>query len=412
MKKKLSDWGPIFLFILPFLGFILALTDIKSTKSKYVYILFSGIFGFSFSFLDPSADSFRYAVAFDNFDNTININTIIQMYKNGELRDLYRTTLFYFVSVFSYNPKVLFSIAGLIYGYLSYKAMLIFNLESKGINVKSSYFLIPFFIFYTYVSISNLNGFKFNTGALIFFLSTYNLYLKEKKIWFLGLLITPLFHYSFIITLPLFISYLIFHNKITVKAIYTIFLISFFVSWFLKTNSINLGFLGLQNDSLGAIGSRLKYVSSIETTQLVDERKENSLFLRVQEIFNYGIRIYVFFVVFYFKKFLDKNIVINPDLKRYFTFVVFFYSFASIGLSFPSGIRFMYIAHLFLMILLSKFLIEFQYGKIKSLILISLPLFIFNILFINFLIPILILENSFWFKNVFWIFISGLGFNL
>lgn len=412
MKKKLSDWGPVFLIIFPFIGFITALTDIKTTKSKFVYILFSGIFGYSFAFRDPSADSFRYAIAFHNFDNTLNINLIIQMYKNGELRDLYRTTLFYVVSLFSDNPKVLFSIAGLIYGYFSYKALLIFNLENEETNKKSYYFKITFFIFYTFISLSNLNGFKFNTGALIFFLSTYNVFLKHKKKWIIGIMITPLFHYSFIITLPIFIFYLLFQKKTTINTIYKIFIISFFASWFLKTNSINLGFLGAQSDSLGAIGSRMKYVSSEETAQLVDERKDNSLFLKVQEIFNYGIRIYVFIVIFQFKKIIEKSKPINSDLNRYFTFIVFFYSFTSIGLSFPSGIRFMYIAHLFLMILITKFLTKYNYNKIKNLITLSLPLFIFNIVFINFFIPILILEPSFWYENIFWNIISGIDFNI
>ena len=113
-----------------------------------------------------------------------------------------------------------------------------------------------------------------------------------------------------------------------------------------------------------------------------------------------------------FKKIMDKKTTIDPDLNKYFSFVAFFYSFTSIGLSFPSGIRFMNIAHLFLMILTSKFLIEFHYKKIKNLILMALPLFIFNILFINFLIPILILDFSFWFKNIFWNLISGIDFNL
>ena len=412
MKKKLSDWGPVFLLIFPFLGFIIALTDIKSTKSKYIYILFSGIFGYSFSFADPSADSFRYAVTFHDFDNTLNINTIIQMYKNGELIDLYRVTLFYFVSLFSENPKVLFSIAGLIYGYLSYKAMLIFNIENQAANKKSAYFIILFLIFYSSISISNINGFKFNTGALLLFLSTYNIFLKNKKKWIIGLLITPLFHYSFIIVLPFFIFYLFYPKKTSINVIYTIFIISFFASWILKTNSINFNFLGIQDDSLGAIGSRMKYVSSEETAELVDKRKVNSIFLRVQDIFNNAIRIYSFIVIVQFKKIMDKKTTIDPDLNKYFSFVAFFYSFTSIGLSFPSGIRFMNIAHLFLMILTSKFLIEFHYKKIKNLILMALPLFIFNILFINFLIPILILDFSFWFKNIFWNLISGIDFNL
>jgi hypothetical protein len=412
LKKKLSDWGPVFLLIFPFLGFIIALTDIKSTKSKYIYILFSGIFGYSFSFADSSADSFRYAIAFNNFDNTLNINTIIQLYKNGELRDLYRVTLFYFVSLFSENPKVLFSIAGLIYGYLSYKAMLIFNNENQAANKKSVYFTILFLIFYTSISISNINGFKFNTGALLLFLSTYHIFLKNKKIWIIGLLITPLFHYSFIIVLPFFILYLFYPKKTSINVIYTIFIISFFASWILKTNSVNFNFLGIQDDSLGEIGSRLKYVSSEETAELVAKRKENSIFLRVLEIFNYAIRIYSFIVIVQFKKIIDKKTTIDPDLNRYFSFVAFFYSFTSIGLSFPSGIRFMNIACLFLMILTSKFLIEFHYKKIKNLILMALPLFIFNILFINFLIPVLILDFSFWFKNIFWNLISGIDFNL
>ena len=120
MYKRLAGLGfPLFI-LLPWTGFLFSLFDFKSKKSAFIYIAFSMLYGYSISFSETGADSYRYALAFANFDNSLDYNRIIILYQLGELRDLYRLILFYIVSIFTNNPKIMYALAGGIYGLFSY----------------------------------------------------------------------------------------------------------------------------------------------------------------------------------------------------------------------------------------------------------------------------------------------------
>src|SRR5690606_30386181 len=194
---------PLF-FIAPFLGFVVSLFRLRSRTSAVLYVLSAMLVGFSISFSDTSADSYRYAEAFYNFDNTLNFDRIVTMYQDGELRDLYRLLLFYFVSLFSTNPKILYAVAGLVYGVFSYLSIMTLIKTNKKWD---KYLYILGLIFFTLVSIVNVNGFRFNTGAVIFYYSVYQFILRKKNIWALGILITPFFHYGFILIVPVVFFY-------------------------------------------------------------------------------------------------------------------------------------------------------------------------------------------------------------
>ena len=364
MFKKTGSLGIPLLFILPIAGFLTALFNIRSKSSAMVYVGFAMLFGYAISFLDSSADSYRYAQAFGRFDNTLDYNTIVQLYRSGELRDLYRVLLFYFSSFFSDNPKVMYAFAGLVYGIFSYLSLLIFVRE-RG-NIWNQYVFVLTLVFYTYISLSGINGFKFNTGFLVLFCALYNFFIQKKKVWVIGILITPLFHYGFTLVVPLLLLYAFIHPKLynskgVKPVLFYMFIATFFASWFLKTNSINLSFF-TQSDALsGAVGSRLDFVNSDLVTQIVDSRKGNSLFLSVQTYFNYAIKIYIFISILFLNKLLKRM----KDNK-----------------------------------------------KIRTLILYAIPVFSFNIAFTNFMLPLLILTPTFWYGNIFWIIIEGLGFHI
>ena len=414
MFKKIGGLGIPLLFILPVAGFLTALFNIRSKSSAMVYVGFAMLFGYAISFLDSSADSYRYAEAFGRFDNKLDYNSIVQLYRGGEIRDLYRVLVFYIVSLFSNNPKVMYAFAGLVYGIFSYQSLLIFVRE-RG-SILDRYVFVLALVFYTYISLSGINGFRFNTGFLVFFCATYNFFIQKKKGWVIGILITPLFHYGFTLAVPLLLLYafihpLLYNSKRVKPVLFYMFIATFFASWFLKTNAINLGFL-TQTDALsGAVGSRLDHVNSDRVTQLVTSRKGTSLFLGVQQYFDYAIKIYVFISILFLNKLL-KRMEGNKKIEytNFFAFILFFFSFAFIASSFPSGARFLSLALLFFVLYLGKFYSVDKNQKIKKLILWSLPVFSFNIAFTNFMLPLLILTPTFWYGNLFWIIIEGLGF--
>lgn len=413
MNRKIAGLGlPVF-FFLPWLGFLFSLFNIRSKMGAFVYIAFAMVFGYAISFVDPSADSYRYAQAFSKFDNTLNYNKIVQLYSDGELRDMYRLVLFYFVSLFSNNPKIMYAFAGLVFGILSYLSLLVF-VKERGKKWDKFVFLLAL-IFFTYISLANVNGFRFNTGAIILFLSIYKFIIQKKKTWILGVLVTPLFHYGFILIVPILIFYRfsehIFYSKEKVSSILIyVFILSFFASWLLEANSINLGFLSKTDILSGAVGSRLDYLNSTEVKNLVESRRESSLFLIVQKYFIYAIKIYVFISVLFVQNLLKNAKGDKSAYLQLFAFVLFFYTTAFLASSLPSGARFLSIAHLFLILLLCKIYAVYNKNKMKKLIVWSLPVFSFNIAFTNFMLPFLILTPTFWYGNLFWIIIEGIGF--
>jgi hypothetical protein len=89
---------------------------------------------------------------------------------------------------------------------------------------------------------------------------------------------------------------------------------------------------------------------------------------------------------------------------------MFFYSFGFIATSFPSGGRFLNIAHLFLMLLMVIMYAKYSNRNFQKIISWSLPVFSFNILFTNGMLSWLILTPTFWYGNFFWIIIEGLDF--
>lgn len=411
MFKKISGLGIPLFFVSPILGFLVSLFDLKSKSSAFIYIGFAMLFGFAISFTDTSSDSYRYAQAFKNFDNTLNFEKIVIMYQNGELRDLYRLVLFYFVAIFSNNPKIVYAFAGLVYGIFSYLSLKVFMNENE--DKKDLYTFVLILVFYTYVTLTNINGFRFHTGSVLLFYSAYQFIILGKNRWVLGIIITPWFHYGFMLVVPLYvtykyISYLFYNKNRTSYVLFYVFIGCFLASWFLKTNSINLSFLS-QNEVLsGEVAERVNFINSSDTASLVEKRKEDSLFLGVQKYFEYGIKIFVLLSVLLIRRVIDLMEGDKTEYTKMFALVLFLYSFAFIATSIPSGGRFLAIAHLFLLLLLVKIYSLYKKSDIKKIILFAIPAFSFQIAFVNFMAPSMFLSSTFWYGNFFWILIEGI----
>lgn len=415
MKKKIAGLEIPLFIMLPWAGFIAALFDLKSKRNAFVYIVFAMICGYAISFSDISADSYRYAQAFDRFDNSLNYDTIVKLYREGELRDMYRLLLFYFTSIFSNNPKVMYAFSGLVYGIFSYLNLRIFIKEYERVKWDKYIFILALVFFTVCSLVGGINGFRFNTGGMVLFYTTYKFIIEKKTPWGIGIMVTPLIHYGFMLMVPILLLYwfihpLLFNNKKVKPILLYIFIISWLLSWFLQKNAINLGFL-TQSDALsGAVGSRISYVNSEDVANLVENRQSNSLFLSVQTYFNYAIKVYVFISILFLNNLFKRA---KGNLTAYtniFAFVLVFYSITFIATSFPSGGRFLNIAHLFMCVLLVKVYTIYNKNDMKKIILWSLPVFAFNIAFTNFLLPLLILTPTFWYGNLFVIIIEGLNF--
>ncbi len=412
MKKSLTVIGFPLLFILPWISYLISLINIKSRMSAFIYIFCAAFFGYAIGFSNTSADSYRYALAFMSFERPDSYLSIIEMYLDGELRDIYRISLFYIASFFGNSANLVYAFAGLVYGLITYSNLRIYVYE-RGAKTGIYTFILAL-LFITFCSLSNINGFRFNTGAMLAFYSIYKLVIEDKKIWVVGLFVAPLMHYSFALLIPviLIIKLVIpftYRSSSTKSFIFYIFVITFASSFFLSTNIIDVNFITSSNILPSAASDRMSYVNSEQVTEIVDARSEGSLFLTVSSYFSYLVSAYVFFVILYMRNFIKKNSIYSKEINIMFSFTVLYYSFAYIAGSIPSGLRFMDIAHMFLIIFLCRFYKFYGTYKIKRLIFISIIPFSFKILFTNIAMPILLLNPKFWYGGFVGVLLDNLG---
>ena len=74
VPKRPSLLNLLLFVFLPFVSFILALRNLKSKVNTVVFILFCTLFGYAFTFTFDSADSYRIALVFHEFDYDSKIN--------------------------------------------------------------------------------------------------------------------------------------------------------------------------------------------------------------------------------------------------------------------------------------------------------------------------------------------------
>jgi len=412
MNKKITVLGIPLLFILPWISYLLSLLNLKSRLSAFIYIFSAAFFGYAISFSDPSADSYRYATAFINFDRPDNYWVIVQMYLDGFLRDIYRISLFYFTSLISNSPHTVYFFAGLIYGLITYLNLRIY-INERG-DKTDRYTLILALLFITFFSLSNLNSFRYNTGAMLAFYSIYNLVIANKKFWIIGILIAPLIHYSLMVLIPIIIILKLImpftHDSVKIKPVlFYIFIITFTLSLFLDTNSFDVSFIGRSGVLPTAVSDRVDYINSDEVTDIVESRANNSLFVAVSIYFKYMISIYVLIAIIYIKKIIKNSSGNLKEINLLFSFVLLYYSFANLASTMPSGGRYMQIGHIFLFILICRLYRVHKSKKIRKLIIMSLLPFSFQIVFIDIAIPILILTPTFWYGGFVGVVLENLG---
>ncbi|WP_151674609.1 EpsG family protein [Patiriisocius marinus] len=409
MKKTKIDLRIPLFFIWPFGAFLVSFNTIASRKSQIIYIFFNTLFGYSFAFTDVSADSYRVAFGFNEFYYR-NLSTIFNEYLNGYHTDLYRYSAISLVKNFTNNPKLLFAFLGFVFGVFSYKSVKLF-LKVKGIEKSFSIFILCL-VFISLNSVVSINGARFYTAAIICLCSVINLMVYNNRLWLLGLLSTFLFHFSFLMIIPFLLIFYLFRKRLfkteqTSSWIFTIFIITFFSSFILESNIINLG--GISSMLLPSIASKVDMYNSSEMTELYSERTK-SFFHTVTATFNYFSRFYIFFLIFKIKKMLKDCSVETPELNSLFNFVLLFFSITFMLTLFPSGGRFMTISTQMFFFFLIRFYVHFKSNTLQKYILGFVPVYSFFILFNVVYLGFILTSSKIWYGNIFWIIYEGMGY--
>lgn len=398
---------PIFL-IFPLLSFLIAIRNLKSRTNGVVFVAFCALFGYSFSFGNDSADSYRVALVFDAFDYK-SLFDIYQLYLLGGAPDLYRFLVYSFVKSFTDNPKVLFAVFGFVFGVFWYLSLRIFKKEQK--SYKSFYIYLIYFIFLILNPITNINGARFNTAAWVFFLATVNIILYKKKGYYVMLLCAPLVHFSFIfgvaiVVLFSFFKDLSYTSKRVNKILYYSFIASFAVSWILASNIISFDFISKIIPS-ESISGKIDTYNSSEVSEIYEKRASNSPFLMVSNFFQIIIKTAFFFIIIYLKKFSSKQPLLGYKINVFLSFVMFYFTLAFIIGTMPSGNRFLMVGYIFCVLLMLLLFVKYPNSIDKKYALALIPIFSFKFFFNIIFLSISITSHTIWYGNLLWIIYEG-----
>ena len=330
----------------PFISFLISCFNIRNRLNSFVFILFFALFGYCHTFEDVRADSYRKYLLFNNYSEKEYID-IYQEYVNGETKDVYEDILFNIVKSFSDNPHIMMMIVGIFGGFFY---LLVVKRFVRDLKINYTLPIIILLIFMIIESnISLMGGIRNFSAFPLFMYSLIRVLIDNKKIWIVGVLLTPLIHFGYLIAvIAVLVIWIV---KIPQSILHYLAIIACALSLFLETSSysniIGQVMLGFENE---AIENRIDSYN--------DEYKEahfnQSLTTKLTRVNNKIGACFIILLLIYIK---NKKYVLRMteyDNKLY-TLLLFFTAFAYSLISFSVvGQRFVYIT----MVLLYMFLLN------------------------------------------------------
>lgn len=353
MYKDKSLIALILFPLTPFISFLISCFNIRNRLNSFVFILFFALFGYCHTFEDVRADSYRKYLLFNNYSEQEYID-IYQEYVNGETKDVYEDILFNIVKSFSDNPHIMMMIVGVFGGFFY---LLVVKRFVRDLKINYTLPIIILLIFMIIESnISLMGGIRNFSAFPLFMYSLIRVLIDNKKIWIVGVLLTPLIHFGYLIAvIAVLVIWIV---KIPQSILHYLAIIACALSLFLETSSygniIGQVMLGFENE---AIENRIDSYN--------DEYKEahfnQSLTTKLTRVNNKIGACFIILLLIYIK---NKKYVLRMteyDNKLY-TLLLFFTAFAYSLISFSVvGQRFVYIT----MVLLYMFLLN-MYQKNRN----------------------------------------------
>ncbi|MBR5132682.1 MAG: EpsG family protein [Alistipes sp.] len=185
----------LFIF-LPFVAFLRSCFNLRSRVSQVVFVLFFALFGYCHTFEDMRADSYRKHLSFTTYQAE-SVEEIAANFSNGEVKDVYESLLFSLLKCFTDNPHIMMMVVGLICGLF---AMFIIRRITED-SLKSRTLPIIILIVMMVVELNPvlMGGIRNFTAFTLLFYSLIRLTLDNKRWWLIGILLTPLIHFGWVV---------------------------------------------------------------------------------------------------------------------------------------------------------------------------------------------------------------------
>lgn len=408
IKGKVSRALLIFLFQ-PFFGFLASLRNLDSRAGKFIFVAFATLWGYSQSFSYPPADVYRLGAAFCQY-GIFEFSTIVDLFREGNILDVYLLLVNYFVHLFSENAKVFFAVIGLIYGVICYETLSsLIKERSNSYNSNLSHIL---FLMFATASLANLSMPRYWTAA---WLAAF-LFIKMtqgKRKWGWMALLLPFIHFSFapiaiaLIIIALFSNLRGKSNSVLFICVTLMFALSFLLNQTNVARLIPEEFI----EENSKIASKLGYVSN--ETLGIEVVKETSAYREanniVTNLFQFLMKTGSFLMVLYFQ--LRRKIIANDHKLTITYFGVLVIAFVAYFMSIIPGVGWRYINVLWLVlyVLLYRYFVVFGTVRSRNLLWLLYGMNIYTIAFM-FYVTYRTVDLLLFYAPLPFVIIHGIGF--
>lgn len=410
----------IYFIFNPVIGLITSLKNMTKLSEGIVFICFYALFGYAFDFSLQTADCFRIARSFQEYTDQ-SISEIISLYKNGRVTDIYLYCMFSCIHPITTNPKILYLVFHFIYGFFTYLFIKKFYIINNTNHDKVFY--ITIFCIIMMHSPVHLSTTRHYTASAIFIYGIIQYFIYNKKAILL-IVITPLIHFSFIVSAAAFIVFLLINKfAIPTKLIFYLTVLVFFVSFVNLNNETSTFFSQTEIET-----DHARINTKINAYENSSENQERNYFKDRERLSSQGryyeanklfsnltqniskIGAFILLVLLY----KDRKILnLNHTQKRLFKYILLtflLYYSSSIVMS-NTSFRFGELANMILIFYLYHCYALYNFSKLKKYIMCLPFIFIYQICFTLFNAPRLV-EETFWIFPPILTLINGINFNI
>lgn len=347
----------IFFILSPFLTFLYSCFNLRKRTAQIVFVLFFALFGYCHTFEDMRADSYRKYEAFNDYA-VQEYGDIYDNFRAGEEKDIYEDLLFSTTKRFTDNPHIMMMIVGLFGGFF-YMLVVKRFLEDKHME-----YTLPIAILLLFLvmesNIPIMGGIRNFSAFPLFIYSTIRLLIDNKRIWILGLLLTPLIHFGYLIVVVATI--VIWFIKIPNGIMHYTAVVVCIGSIFLNTSSYE----GIIEVTVGNIDNEsIAYRVNDYGEEDTEEHFNKSLTTRLVRVNNQIGALFVAALLIYIRRNRER-LLDSPYTKKIYHYLLFFIiiSYALISFS-VVGQRYVYIAFVLLYFLLLNIYQEHRNSAIR-----------------------------------------------
>ncbi|MBR4963908.1 MAG: EpsG family protein [Alistipes sp.] len=334
----------VFFILAPFLTFIASCTNLERRANQIVFVLFFALFGYCHTFEDTRADSYRKYIKFNNY-TTQDVGSIIGDFTDGDTKDIFEELLFSVTKSLTDNPHILMMLVGLFGGFFY---MLVVK---RFLEDKKTRYTVPIAILLGFMIIESniplMGGIRNFCAFPLFMYSMIRVLIDGKRIWLIGLLLTPLIHFGYIIAVAA--ALLIWLINIPTKLLHYLAVIACVASLFMTTSSY-ISAIDVFADVMDneAIVDRVSNYGDEAT----EEHFNESLTTRLIKINNQISACFIALLLIYIRRNRERFIT-TEYLTKMYRYLLFFIalSFATISFS-VVGQRYVYIAMILLYFML------------------------------------------------------------